>query len=99
LQGPIAGKSTLLPECLDDWIDESNPVRVIDAFAHHAAERAPRRGVVDGAVARVRIAGPLATSVRRCNTVRISLLQGVSTRAPALPHSTTASTWIVLSAP
>ena len=23
---------TLLPECLDDWIDENNPVRVIDAF-------------------------------------------------------------------
>ena len=23
---------TLLPECLDDFIDESNPVRVIDAF-------------------------------------------------------------------
>jgi hypothetical protein len=26
------GQSTLLPECLDDWIDEDNPVRVIDAF-------------------------------------------------------------------
>ena len=26
-------QSTLLPECLDDWVDESNPVRVIDAFA------------------------------------------------------------------
>src|SRR6201982_489342 len=23
---------TLLPECLDDWVDESNPVRVVDAF-------------------------------------------------------------------
>jgi hypothetical protein len=23
------------PECLDDWIDENNPVRVIDAFALH----------------------------------------------------------------
>jgi transposase len=22
----------LLPECLDDWIDESNPVRAVDAF-------------------------------------------------------------------
>ena len=28
----IAGRSTLLPECLDDWIDEDNPVRAIDAF-------------------------------------------------------------------
>ena len=26
------GQSTLLPECLDDWIDENNPVRVVDAF-------------------------------------------------------------------
>src|SRR6185312_16364964 len=26
------GQSTLLPESLDDWVDESNPVRVIDAF-------------------------------------------------------------------
>ena len=26
------GQCTLLPECLDDFIDESNPVRVIDVF-------------------------------------------------------------------
>ena len=26
------GQWTLLPECLDDFIDESNPVRVVDAF-------------------------------------------------------------------
>jgi hypothetical protein len=26
------GQSMLLPECLDDCIDESNPVRVIDVF-------------------------------------------------------------------
>src|ERR1700693_3240405 len=26
------GQWTLLPECLDDFIDESNPVRVIDLF-------------------------------------------------------------------
>ena len=26
------GQSTLLPECLDDFIDERNPVRVIDVF-------------------------------------------------------------------
>jgi transposase len=30
--GAARGQSTLLPECLDDWIDESNCVRVIDAF-------------------------------------------------------------------
>ncbi|MCS3979245.1 transposase [Bradyrhizobium japonicum] len=26
------GQSALLPECLDDFIDENNPVRVIDVF-------------------------------------------------------------------
>jgi transposase len=26
------GQWTLLPECLDDFIDEGNPVRVVDAF-------------------------------------------------------------------
>ena len=30
--GADRGQSTLLPECLDDFIDENNPVRVIDAF-------------------------------------------------------------------
>ena len=30
--GADRAQSTLLPESLDDWVDESNPVRVIDAF-------------------------------------------------------------------
>src|SRR5271154_2551927 len=25
-------QTTLLPECLDDWVDESNPVRAVDVF-------------------------------------------------------------------
>src|ERR1700719_667176 len=33
VEGTDRGQSTLFPECLDDWIDENNPVRVIDAFA------------------------------------------------------------------
>jgi len=32
VEGTDRGQSTLLPECLDDWIDENNSVRVIDAF-------------------------------------------------------------------
>ena len=32
VEGADRVQSTLLPECLDDWIDEENPVRVIDAF-------------------------------------------------------------------
>jgi transposase len=32
VQGAARGQAALLPECLDDWIDENNPVRAIDAF-------------------------------------------------------------------
>jgi transposase len=32
VEGADRAQWTLLPECLDDFIDESNPVRVIDAF-------------------------------------------------------------------
>jgi transposase len=32
VEGVDRGQTTLFPESLDDWIDENNPVRVIDAF-------------------------------------------------------------------
>ena len=32
VEGADRGQSTLFPECLDDWVDENNPVRVIDVF-------------------------------------------------------------------
>ena len=32
VQGADRQQRTLLPECLDDWIDESNPVRAVDVF-------------------------------------------------------------------
>ena len=32
IEGADRNQATLLPECLDDWVDESNPVRVVDAF-------------------------------------------------------------------
>ena len=32
IEGADRGQTTLLPECLDDFMDESNPVRAIDAF-------------------------------------------------------------------
>src|SRR5215831_5705141 len=32
VEGQDRGQSTLLPECLEDWIDQNNPVRVIDVF-------------------------------------------------------------------
>jgi transposase len=32
IEGADRCQTTLLPECLDDWVDESNPVRAVDAF-------------------------------------------------------------------
>src|SRR5919198_316946 len=32
VEGSDRGQSTLFPECLEDWIGEDNPVRVIDVF-------------------------------------------------------------------
>ena len=32
VEGVARGQGTLFPECLDDWIDEDNPVRAIDVF-------------------------------------------------------------------
>ena len=32
MEGADRRQSTLLPECLDDLVDESNPVRAVDAF-------------------------------------------------------------------
>ena len=32
VEGTDRGQSTLFPECLEDWIDENNPVQTIDVF-------------------------------------------------------------------
>src|ERR671924_2026709 len=32
VEGMDRGQSTLFPECLEDWVCEDNPIRVIDAF-------------------------------------------------------------------
>ena len=32
VEGTGRAQSTLFPECLKDWIDDNNPVRVIDVF-------------------------------------------------------------------
>src|SRR6202040_3852169 len=32
VEGVDRGQTTLFPECLEDWIGEDNPVRVVDAF-------------------------------------------------------------------
>ncbi len=40
IEGVDRGQSTLFPECLEDWIDEDNPVRVIDVFVDELDLRA-----------------------------------------------------------
>ena len=32
VEGVDRSQTTLFPESLDDWVDDNNPVRVIDAF-------------------------------------------------------------------
>jgi len=32
VEGTDRDQSTLFPECLEDWIDEDNSVRVVDVF-------------------------------------------------------------------
>src|ERR1035437_9497591 len=32
VQGADRQQTTLLPECLDDWVGESNPIRAVDVF-------------------------------------------------------------------
>ena len=39
VEGTDRGQSTLFPECLEDWIDENNPVRVIDVFVEELESR------------------------------------------------------------
>src|SRR4029077_8950210 len=47
VEGVDRGQSTLFPECLDDWIDEDNPGRVIDVFVDELDLRALDFGAVD----------------------------------------------------
>jgi transposase len=35
VEGADRGQATLFPVCLEDWADENNPARVIDAFVDH----------------------------------------------------------------
>jgi transposase len=47
VEGTDRGQSTLFPECLEDWICEDNPVRVIDVFVEGLDLAALRFGGVD----------------------------------------------------
>ncbi len=32
VEGMDRRQTTMLPECLEDWVDENNPVRAVDVF-------------------------------------------------------------------
>ena len=40
IEGADRNQSSLLPECLDDYVVEDNPVRVVDAFVEELDFRA-----------------------------------------------------------
>ena len=50
VEGTDRWQATLLPECLDDWVDDSNPVRVIDGFVEMLDLRDLGFSTVDPAV-------------------------------------------------
>src|SRR2546430_3795622 len=50
VQGADRQQTTLLPECLDDWVDESNPVRAVYGFVDALELRALGFDVVDRAL-------------------------------------------------
>src|SRR4249919_2416759 len=72
------GQWTLLPECLDDFIDESNPVRVIDVFVE-ALDLAEMsfEGAEPAAVSRLCRPSPTSAQIdesrrpRRCHPFRL----------------------------
>src|SRR6202165_3814641 len=47
IEGTDRGQNTLFPECLEDWIGEDNPVRVIDVFIDELDLAELRFGGVD----------------------------------------------------
>jgi len=47
IEGTDRGQSTLFPDCLEDWIGEDNPVRVIDVFVDELDLAELRFGGVD----------------------------------------------------
>jgi hypothetical protein len=68
IMGTDRGQSTLLPECLDDWIDESNPLRITDArmgATHFLMKTLPK------------VASEMALSVLAYNLTRVMNIIGV----------------------
>ena len=67
------GQATLLPECLEDWVDESNPVRSVDVFVDALELRDLGFDGVDPAGPRI--------ILRRCSSFTSTAISTESNRA------------------
>jgi hypothetical protein len=85
VEGADRGQSTLLPECLDDWISEDNPVRAIDVFV----DELDLADLADLGFGRVDPKATCSAQVRSATASRFHYLshQGSHRRTPALDHA------------
>ena len=79
VEGIDRGQSALFPECLEDWINENNPVQVIDAFVDELdLSRLGFEGVVPEATGR-----PFLSSLRAAEALHLRLSQSGSVESAA----------------
>jgi hypothetical protein len=76
VQGADRQQTTLLPECLDDWVDESNPVRAVDVFVDALELRDLGFDGVDPAAT-----GRPGIILRRCSSFTSTAISTESNRA------------------
>ena len=80
MQGFVRGadrqQTTLLPECLDDWVDENNSVRAVDVFVDALELRDLGFDGVDPAAT-----GRPRTILRRCSSSTFTAISTESNRA------------------
>jgi hypothetical protein len=79
VEGMDRGQSTLFPECLEDWIDEDNPVRVIDVFVEGLDLAEVRFGGVDPEAT----GRPFVSSIGAAEALHLRLSQPGSIEPPA----------------
>ena len=79
VEGTDRGQGTLFPECLEDWIDENNPVQVIDVFVD---ELDLLELGFDGVAPEV-TGRPLVSSIGPAEALHLRLSQSGSVEPPA----------------
>jgi hypothetical protein len=84
VEGLDRSQTTLFPECLDDWIDDDDPVRVIDAFVDAIdLGELGFDGVVPEATGRPIIPRSCSSSTSRATSTGCSRVDGWSGRPAA----------------